>query len=393
MGLSAVGRHVGLAFLQQVSAIIDATPARFYRGNPLPDRRAQPPAPPTASPALSPKAPRSSRASGRVTLQDVAAVVGVSAMTVSRALRGERRVDPALVTQIQAAARQLGYVPDPAARALASQKSTQVLVLVPLLSNTLFVEVLEAIHQVLFAAGYHALMGVTHYDCAEEEQLLRNYLPLRPAGLLLTGFDHTPAVRELLASSAIPCVHMMELGTDRATPSVGFSQEDAGAAITAHLLARGHRRIAFCAGQMDARVLQRAAGWRHTLQQHGLYDPALEFLSPQPTSMALGAQLLGDALARDPHIDAAFFCNDDIAQGALLEAQRRHIRVPEQIAIAGFNDLPGSDQMLPPLTTVRTPRRQIGTHAAHMLLQLMAGHTPDALQHDLGFELVVRSSS
>lgn len=326
-------------------------------------------------------------------MQDVAQAIGVSPMTVSRALRGERRVDPALVARIQAAAQQLRYVPDPAARALASQKSTQVLVLVPLLSNTLFVQVIEAIHKVLFAAGYHALMGVTHYDCIEEEQLLRTYLPLRPAGLLLTGFDHTPAVQQMLADSQIPCVHMMELGAGGLAPSVGFSQEDAGAAITRHLLEQGHRRIAFCAGQMDARVHQRATGWRNTLRQHGLYDPALEFLSPEPTSMALGARLLAQTLQQAPDLDAAFFCNDDIAQGALLEAMRRGVKVPEQIAIAGFNDLPGSDQMLPPLTTVRTPRQQIGTHAAQMLLELMAGRAPESLQRDLGFELVVRSSS
>jgi LacI family gluconate utilization system Gnt-I transcriptional repressor len=317
-------------------------------------------------------------------------------MTVSRALRGERRVDPLLVKKIQAAADRMGYVPDPAARALASQKSTQVLVLVPLLSNTLFVDLIESIHKVLFKAGYHALIGVTHYDQAEEEQLLRTYLPLRPAGLLLTGFDHSSAARQLLEDSKIPCVHMMELSAeDEAprTPCVGFSQADAGAAITRHLLERGRRRIAFCAGQLDARVMQRAAGWRAMLELQGLYDPALELLWPQPTSMALGAALLTQALQRDPAIDAIFFCNDDIAQGALLEALRRGIPVPERLAITGFNDLPGSDQMLPPLTTVRTPRGAIGAESAQMLLRLMHGEQVEQPRLDLGYELLVRSSS
>lgn len=343
---------------------------------------------------------RSSRASGRVTLTDVAESVGVSAMTVSRALRGERRVDPVLVEKIEAAAQRMGYVPDPAARALASQKSTQVLVLVPLLSNTLFVDLIESIHKVLFTAGYHALIGVTHYDRAEEEQLLHTYLPLRPAGLLLTGFDHSPAAKQLLTNSKIPCVHMMELSTEAAspqastqTPCVGFSQAQAGAAITRHLLAQGHRRIAFCAGQLDARVMQRAAGWRTELEQQGLYSPELEILSPLPTSMALGAELLAQALQRSPDIDALFFCNDDIAQGALLEALRRGIPVPERVAIVGFNDLPGSDQMLPPLTTVRTPRGTIGAESAHMLLALIQGKTVEQPQLDLGYELVVRQSS
>ena len=352
---------------------------------------------------ISPAAPlhstgksRSPRASGRVTLSDVAQSVGVSAMTVSRALRGERRVDPKLVAQIQAAAQRMGYVPDPAARALASQKSSQVLVLVPLLSNTLFVDLIESTHKVLLAAGYHALIGVTHYDRAEEEQLLRTYLPLRPAGLLLTGFDHSAAAQQLLADSKIPCVHMMELCAEDLsshTPCVGFSQAQAGAAITRHLLAQGRRRIGFCAGQLDARVLQRAAGWRSVLEQQGLYEPSLELLKPQPTSMALGAELLTQALQRHPDLDALFFCNDDIAQGALLEALRRGIPVPQRLAIAGFNDLPGSDQMLPPLTTVRTPRGAIGAESARMLLALIQGQAVTQPRLDLGYELVVRQSS
>ena len=314
-------------------------------------------------------------------------------MTVSRALRGERRVQPELVAKISALAAQMGYVPDPAARALASQKSNQVLVLVPLLSNALFVDVLDAIHQVLFTAGFYPLIGVTHYDSAEEEQLLRTYLPLRPAGLLLTGFEQSPAVQALLEQSAIPRVHMMELSQGDGPLSVGFSQEAAGADITEHLLSRGYRRIAFCAGQLDARVRQRAMGWKRKLQEHGLYDSALEYMWPQPTSMALGAELFTAVRQRDPSVDAIFFCNDDIAQGALLEALRQGIQVPEEIAITGFNDLDASAQMVPPLTTIRTPRKSIGAESANLLLRLLHNETVDQRQVDLGYELIVRASS
>ena len=135
------------------------------------------------------------RSSGRITLSDVAKAAGVSPITASRALRGERGVAPELADRVRAAVQQLGYVPDPAARALASQRSVQVPVLVPLLSNALFVDVLDAVHRVLFPLGYQALIGVTHYDPQEEEQLLRTYLAHRPAGLLVTGFDRTEASR------------------------------------------------------------------------------------------------------------------------------------------------------------------------------------------------------
>jgi LacI family gluconate utilization system Gnt-I transcriptional repressor len=334
-----------------------------------------------------------SRATGRTTLSDVALAAGVSPITVSRALRGERAVDPALVERVRAAARQLGYVPDPAARALASQRSSHVAVLVPMLSNALFVDVLEAVQRSLRPAGYQTLMGVTHYDAEEEELLLRELLMQRPAGLLVTGLARSDAARALIAQSGVPCVHLMEMSAAPGVYSVGFSQQEAGAEMTRHLLARGRRRIAFAAAQLDARTLQRLEGWRLELGAAGLHDPALEWLDPAPSSMALGARMFGQIVRGQPAVDAVFFCNDDLAQGALLAALRLGIAVPGQVAVAGFNDLTGSDQMLPALTTVRTPRAEIGTAAARMLLSLMQGETVPSPCVDLGYELVVRASS
>ena len=339
-----------------------------------------------------PNSPRS-RATGRITLADVARAAEVSPITVSRALRGERAVDPALVARVQAAAKELGYVPDPAARALASRHSAQVVVLVPLLSNTLFVDVLEAIQRTLRPAGYQMLMGVTHYDPNEEEYLLRELFQHRPAGLLVTGFERNDATRTLMAQSGVPCVHLMEASAAEGVYSVGFSQTEAGADMTRHLLARGKRRIAFAGAQLDPRTLQRLAGWRQELTQAGLYDPQLAWLNPAPSSMVLGGTMLAQILQAKPDIDSIFYCNDDLAQGALLAALRLGIEVPARVAIAGFNDLTGSDQMLPALTTVHTPRSEIGSAAASMLLALMNNETVASPCVDLGYQLIVRAST
>ncbi|MBS0291620.1 MAG: LacI family DNA-binding transcriptional regulator [Proteobacteria bacterium] len=336
---------------------------------------------------------RQRRSSGRITLNDVASAAGVSPITVSRTLRGERSVDPELAQRVREAADRLGYVPDPAARALASQRSSQVLVLVPLLSNALFVDLLEAVHRTLFPEGYLPLIGVTHYDSAEEELLLRTYLPHRPAGLLVTGFDRSETARQLIMRSGVPCVHLMETSTAPGVACVGFSQQEAGACITRHLLERGRRRIAFCGAQLDPRVLQRAEGYRRTLSDAGLYDPRLEMLSPERSSIALGARLFEDMVLRMPGIDAVFFCNDDIAQGGLLAANRLRIDVPGRIAIAGFNDLAGSAQMVPPLTTIRTPRGEVGSAGASMLLGLMRGTLDQPQSIALNYELIVREST
>lgn len=343
--------------------------------------------PDSASPA------RRTRATGRVTLADVAEAAGVSPITVSRALRGERAVGPELVERVQAAAATLGYVPDPAARALASSRSSHVAVLIPKLSNTLFVELLDAVQNTLVPAGYQTLIGVTHYDAAEEEAVLRSFLAHRPAGLIVTGSDRSAAAQALIEGSGVPCVRVMEVGGEEGGFSVGFSQRDAGQAITQHLLDAGRRRIAYVAAQLDPRTLERGDGYEAALVQAGLADRVNKVLSAEPSSMALGGALLARVLDEAPETDAIFFCNDDLAQGALLAALRQGVDVPARLAVVGFNDLPGSDQMVPPLTTVATPRREIGEQAALMLMKLMRGQPVETPHLDLGFQVLRRASS
>ncbi len=333
------------------------------------------------------------RATGRVTLAEVAAAARVSAMTASRALSGKRAVDPVLVERVQQAAQKLGYVPDPAARALASHRSNHVAVLIPLLSNELFVTLLEAVQHTLRPEGYQTFIGVTHYNAAEEEQLLRDQLMHRPAGLLVTGFDRTAAAQQLIDKSDVPCVYLMETSTNSDVFSVGFSQADAAYDLTRHLLEKGYQHIAFAAAQLDPRTLQRLNGWKRALGEADLYSPTLEWLNPAPSSMALGGVMFQQIIGQTPPLDAIFFCNDDLAQGALLTAIRLQVKVPQQIAIVGFNNLRGSDLMCPPLTTVHTPLAQIGSAAAAMLLKLMKNQPVEQHSLDLGYELVLRQST
>lgn len=333
-----------------------------------------------------------SRSTGRPTLNEVARLAAVSPITASRALRGIATVAPELVEKVRAAADTLGYVANPAARALASSQSQTVVVLVPSLSNQLFIETLEAIQGVLRTRDLEVVIGNYHYSPAEEENLVRSYLANRPRGLLLTGFDHTPAVRQLLATSGVPCVHMMELAQGPDAYCVGFSQEQAGAEAARHLLGRGRKRLAYIAAQLDPRVLQRGDGFRGVLREAGLHDPALEVMSPLPSSIGLGGELFAQLMEAHPDVDAVFFCNDDLAQGASLEALRRGIAIPERVSLIGFNDLPGSAHMVPRLTSIRTPREAVGQRAAQLLLGLLEGAAQER-QVDLGFELVVREST
>lgn len=336
---------------------------------------------------------RNSRATGRITLADVARLAQVSPITVSRALRGERSVGTDLIERVQTAASQLSYIPDPTARALASKHSNHVAVLVPMLSNNLFVDVLESAQSTLRQAGYQTLIGITHYDDREEEQLLKEQLLHRPAGLLLTGLHRSEAAMALIAKHGIPCVHMMELSQEVGVHSVGFSQAQAAATLTEHLIERGHEHIAFAAAQLDPRTLQRMQGWQSTLEKVKRFRPELAFLNPASSSLALGGAMLTKIMDQHPDVDAIFFCNDDLAQGALLACYSLGVKVPEDIAIVGFNDLTGSDLIAPGLTTIRTPRAEIGSAAARMLLSLIKHEKNTPTTIDTGYELMVRGSS
>ncbi|MDY0915732.1 LacI family DNA-binding transcriptional regulator [Pseudomonas viridiflava] len=333
-----------------------------------------------------------SRSTGRPTLNEVARLAAVSPITASRALRGVTTVAPELVEKVRAAAQSLGYVANPAARALASSCSQTVVVLVPSLSNQLFIETLEAIQDVLRPRGLDVVIGNYHYSPEEEEKLLRNHLVNRPRGILLTGFDRTPASHQMLEASGIPCVHMMELDPRQGAYSVGFSQEQAGAQAALHLLGRGRTRLAYMAAQLDTRVLQRGAGFRQVLEDAGLFDAELQVTTPLPSSIGLGGELFARLLDEHPDVDGIFFCNDDLAQGASLEALRLGVAIPQRVSLVGFNDLPGSAHMVPRLTSIRTPRQEVGQRAAQVLLGLLDG-APQQARVDLGFELVVRESS
>lgn len=331
-------------------------------------------------------------AHGRVTMQEVAAAAQTSMISVSRTFRGSTSVSSALRARIEAVAASLGYVPDQAASALASAKSMNVAVLIPSITNMVFPEILAGIDAILTAQGYQMITATTFYAPTEELRLLRGLLAFRPRGVLLTGIDHLPETKKLLEATACAHVHMMDLSEDPSCYCVGFSQEAAGAAIARHFMERGYRKPGFVAAQLDPRTVARGTGFENALLAAEQIAP-YTLLVPQPSSIALGGALLNQILQDHPDTDALFFCNDDLALGALFECHRRGIKVPEQLALAGFNDLPASACAAPALTTIATPRYLIGQRAASLLLNIMAGHEPQAKRQDLGFTLNVRGTS
>lgn len=336
---------------------------------------------------------KSGRASGRPTIADVAREAGVSAITVSRALRDRERVSDDLRARIEAAVAALGYVPDPHARALASARTDVIGVIVPSLSNSVFADVLRGMYDAMAPTRYQIHLGNSRYSAIEEERLLATFTGQKPAALLVSGVNQTGPARRLLEGAGCPVVQIMELGPDPIDMMVGFYQRDAGVAVTRHMMDAGYRRIGFIGARMDPRTFRRLEGYRATLEEAGIYDSGRIVTTTASSSVTMGAQLFRELMAAKPETDAVFCNNDDLALGVLFECQRTGLAVPGRMGIAGFNDLELMAATVPTLTSVRTHRYEMGQRAIGMALAALEGRAVEPRIVDLGFRLEAREST
>ncbi|NVK44269.1 MAG: LacI family DNA-binding transcriptional regulator [Oceanospirillaceae bacterium] len=335
-----------------------------------------------------------SRSKGRVTLSDVASMAGVSSMTVSRALNDPERVSEQVRDRVREAVEALGYIPNRAARSLAGQRSYSIAVVIPSVSNAVFSNVIKGIYDVCSARGYEMLMGNTYYSVQQESSLIAKFLTHHPDGIIVTGLNMADSARTLLQGAGIPVVQLMEVGESEPIDlNVGISHRDAGAAMARYMLDKGYRHIGVLGAQMDHRAQRRIQGFIDVLAAAGRYDERRIVATPEPSTVRLGGLLLGDLLAAAPDTDAVFCINDDLAYGVIYECQRRHIRIPQQLAVAGFNDLEASSCINPSLTSVSTPLYEMGKTAADMLMRRLNGEHIEQPVVDLGFKLQARDSA
>jgi LacI family gluconate utilization system Gnt-I transcriptional repressor len=336
---------------------------------------------------------RKTTKSGKIRLTEVAKLAGVSPITASRFFRNPEALSLAKRERVDSAVKELGYVPNLAARALASHRTEVIGVVIPSLTNNVFADVLRGIYDSLEGSRYSIQLANTRYSILQEERLLRLFRAQKPAGLIVTGINQTADSRTILESMNCPVAQIMEIGDAPVDMMVGFSHYDASSAAISHILAQSRRRIGFLGARMDPRVQRRFEGYRDAMKAASLYDPNLIVTTSVPTTVTLGGTLFADLVARAPDIDAVFCVNDDLALGVLFECQRRRISVPRDLAIVGFNDLEFMASAVPSLTSVRTNRYEMGRHAVTMVIDAIEGRRPEVPVLDLGFQLMVRESS
>jgi LacI family transcriptional regulator len=339
---------------------------------------------------------RPRRATGAsVKLEDVARRAGVSTASVSRALNTPNLVSSELRDRITKAAQDLKWVPNGVAKALASLRTRTIGVMIPTLSHQNFATLIEALQQDLAAAQYTLVLCCM---AVSEELRLQQARKLVEQGvecLVLVGESHPEAVFDLLISQSVPYVITYTSGRDPRHVCIGFDNYAASARLTEHLLELGHHDFGMVVHQSDGndRIQQRIAGVRDTLAQAGIAVRPQHFVRVNSRYIASGREAMRKILSDDRLCPTALICtNDYIATGAMIEAKRLGLRIPDELSIVGFDDTDMSAHLDPPLTTIRVPSRLMGEEIArYIIAHLETGVVkPPSV---LSAEMIVRSST
>jgi len=325
-----------------------------------------------------------------VTIKDVAREAKVSVATVSRALNGSADVTPATRARIERAAARLRYVPMGAARSLVTRRTQAIGALLPDLFGEFFSELIRGIDLAARTHGLHLLVSSSHGDADEAAVALRAMQGRVDGVLIMSPHVDAAFLRKHLADS-IPAVLLDSPPREPRRPHVNIDNQGGARAMTQYLLALGHRKIAFIEGpegNRDAR--ERRRGFEQTIAAH---DGASARYLKGDYSEESGYRAGRALLAGRKLPDAVFAANDMMAIGCLSALNEAGVQVPDQIALAGFDDIPIARYTHPPLTTVHVQIAQLG-HAAleRLVAQMQTLDTPEADVTTMPCEVVVRAS-
>ncbi len=306
------------------------------------------------------------------TLIDVARQAGVSPSTVSRILNGSAKVSDDKRQAVLQAIEQMHFAPNQMAQALKNGRSMTIGIVVQDIASPFFDETLRGVDDGLQGTGYASVIVSGHWDAQEEAQRIRLLVGRKVDGIiLLAGRIGDESIRQFAGQRPIVATGR----SFKARNAHGFRLDhDNGAYLAVrHLIDLGHRRIAFITGPADNQdAAERLIGYTRALREAGIaFDPAL--LAEGDLHETGGVAAIDTLFAAGGDFSAIFAANDLTAYGARLGLYRRAIRVPEDMSLVGFDDLPGSAFTTPPLTTVRQPLYEMGKIASGALLALING--------------------
>src|SRR5579871_1687630 len=330
---------------------------------------------------------------GPLTLRDVARRVGIHPATASRALNAQTRhlVSPATVARVTEAALEMGYTPNSIARSLKTARSMTVGVILPDLTNPLFPPMVRGIEDALAPAGFTALVANTDNDPERARDVVQA-LRLRQVDGWIAA---TATLHDHVFEGGRPkALVLLNRQDDLGTPAVVGDDRAGVAAAVEHLVALGHRRIAYAAGPQELSTGRaRHAAFLEIAAALGLEDPARLVRFGESFTEPAGAGCLRSLLDDGERFTAILAGNDLMALGGYEVFAERGLRCPADVSVVGFNDMHFADRFAPPLTTVRIPHHEMGRRAAETLLALLRGDEDAPALTVLPAELIVRRST
>lgn len=336
---------------------------------------------------------RKAKRGAHVKLSDVAKKVGVSPITISRALRNPEIVSEDLREIILRTVEEMGYIPNLAARALAGRHNGIVGVITPALHQYGFAGLMLGIEDRFRDTEFTVQYSSTLHHAEGEAGLLKSFLTQKPAGVVIAGAESYRDLLPLIGNATCPIAHITDLSQEPQTLVVGLDHYAAGAEPTRFLLSRGYKRVGFVGRGGDVRSRRRIEGYEAAMREVGRFDQDLVIGGDAASRIGLGRELFSRLLERVPDVDAVFAQSDELALGVLIECKERGIRVPEDFGICGFNDLEFSSFIQPTLTTVHIPRYDIGYRVADMLLRAVRDEPLDEDKVNCGFSIIPRGST
>ena len=314
-----------------------------------------------------------------VSIKDIARAAQVSHSTVSRALRDSPLVNPETRALIRKIATEKGYTVSAVARSLVTRRTNTLGVVVTSIADPFVGEVVGGIEEFAHSSGYSVILATCHADPEREQRAVRSFQERRVDGILVTASRVGALYLPLLREMEVPIVLINNQHPGEFGYHVSIDNPAGACAVTARLLELGHRRIAYIGDRSGLHSdSERCSGYRDTLIGAGIsYDDALVAYGDGGPDGGLRAmlQLLGQ-----PDPPTAVFCYNDMSAYGAMRAVREHgLRVPEDVSVAGFDDLFLSSFTDPPLTTVRQPKHEMGRDAAGILLDLLSGGNPTSI--------------
>ena len=312
-----------------------------------------------------------------VSIRDVSVAAGVSVASVSRALANPDRVSKATRDRVLKVAEAMGYSPNLLARGLRSQQSNLIIGLATNIANPVLSRAIKGVEKVAQELGYSVLLGDTQNDDAIEARYIRLLASRQADGVVLLSSRQHGKVRELILDNNpdAAVVNACACVDTALCPSVGVDDAGAAAQMTEHLLALGHRRIAVVTGPAASpHSRERLFGYRMQLRAAAVsFDEALVIQGA--FTLESGCEAADRLLDLKNRPTAAFFFNDEMAIGAIQRLASRGVNVPNDMSIAGFDDIPFAAFANPALTTISQPAELMGAEAMRLLHRRLSGET------------------